>query len=556
MANLLHDFNTAPTAPRKRSKFVIPYTHTFTYNLGDLVPFYCAEVLPGDTFTPQTNYTDRLQMNPVHPFFGEVYHDIAYFFVPSRILYYRWGRILGTDQPSEYSSSAGHKLPWINIAQSDLAKKSAATYLGLKVYNAGANNIKIENPLPLLAYLKIWDEYYRNENLQSSPAVLESYYWNATDITFTKTQLVSSGVLSGFLKANKYRDLFTSCLPAPQKGVAQSIPVFTSDALFPLQTGDSYSIINSANGSNNTMPFIQSLNYSLNGAGTQINYRYNHTDAGPYNPGVNTTNLYASANLAGGLGTINDLRLAIANQRMLELYALGGTRYTEYIRTFFHVEPKDASLQRPEFLGGSHKLMNLSQVASTSGVNDKTTANSGVLGAYSLTCSGNRDFYKSFEEHGYVIGVMVSRVRHTYAQGCDPIFFKGQREDYYNPCFDRIGEVALDKRLIYSDYSLWSNPQTLGFQEAWFEYRHKKNDIDGDIAPDASASADQVAWNPTDYYTSAPTLSSSWVEEDKTRLDSVLVSATGIDQFICEIAVFNTAMREMSLRSTPSSFGL
>ena len=265
--------------------------------------------------------------------------------------------------------------------------------------------------------------------------------------------------------------------------------------------------------------------------------------AGTFEP----TNLYAIA--SGGIGaTINQLRLAFQVQKLYERDARGGSRYIEILKSHFGVTSPDARLQRPEYLGGNRVPININQVIQQSGTQSGTTPQGTVVGM-SQTTDSHSDFIKSFTEHGFILGVMCVRYDHTYQQGLERFWSRKDRFDYYWPVFANIGEQAVKNKEIYAQGNA-EDDEVFGYNEAWADYRYKPNRVTGEMRSAYAQSLD--VWHLADDYSSRPSLSDSWIREDKANIDRVLAVQSSVsNQFFADIYVQNRATRPMPVYSIP-----
>lgn len=532
-----------------RSRFDRPFSHKTTFNVGQIIPFYVDEVLPGDTFDVETSRVVRMQ-SLITPVMDNIYLDMYYFFVPNRIVWAHWKEFMGENSESAWIPRTEYSVPQITApAVTGFAIGTIADYLGIPT---GVPNLSV-NALPFRAYALICNEWFRDENL-SDP--LNIPVDDAT-VAGVNTGTFVSDVAKGGLPytAAKYHDYFTSALPAPQKG---------PDVLIPSATAGNYPVVpltgetvpadvlpasarytfewfgkESASGSNT----VGMGSVAANADGTQLSSRVDGQNVGY--PVIN--NLFAVA--SGGLGaTINQLRMAFQIQKLYEKDARGGTRYIEVLKAHFGVTSPDARLQRPEYLGGNRIPININQVLQTSGTADGTTPQGTPVGQ-SLTTDTHHDFKKSFVEHGFVIGVMVARYRHTYQQGIERFWNRHTRFDYYWPVLANIGEQAILNKEIYAQGSD-VDEEVFGYQEAWADYRYKPDRVSSEMRSAYAQSLD--VWHLADDYDKLPALSDSWIREDPANVDRVLaVQSNTSAQLFADIFVVNRTTRPMPMYSIP-----
>lgn len=543
-------FATNPTSiDMSRSRFDRPFSHKTTFNVGQIIPFYVDEVLPGDTFDVETSRVVRMQ-SLITPVMDNIYLDMYYFFVPNRIVWAHWKEFMGENSSSAWIPTTEYSLPQITApAGTGFAIGTIADYLGIPT---GVPNLSV-NALPFRAYALICNEWFRDENL-SDP--LNIPIDDAT-VAGVNTGTFVSDVAKGGLPytAAKYHDYFTSALPAPQKGPDVLIPSATAGnyPVVPLtgQTVSSDVLPNSArytfewfgkesaSGSNT----VGMGSVAANADGSQLSSRVDGQNVGY--PVIN--NLFAVA--SGGLGaTINQLRMAFQIQKLYEKDARGGTRYIEVLKAHFGVTSPDARLQRPEYLGGNRIPININQVLQTSGTAEGTTPQGTPVGQ-SLTTDTHHDFKKSFVEHGFVIGVMVARYRHTYQQGIERFWNRHTRFDYYWPVLANIGEQAILNKEIYAQ-GTDADEEVFGYQEAWADYRYKPDRVSSEMRSAYAQSLD--VWHLADDYDKLPALSDSWIREDPTNVDRVLaVQSNTSAQLFADIFVMNRTTRPMPMYSIP-----
>lgn len=533
-----------------RSTFDRPFSHKTTFNVGDIIPFYVDEVLPGDTHKIRTSKVVRMQ-TLLTPVMDNIYLDTYYFFVPDRIVWSHWKQFMGENTESAWIPQTEYEVPQITAPAGGWSEGTIADYMGIptKVENLSVN------ALPFRAYALIMNEWFRDENL-SDP--LNIPLDDAT-VQGVNTGTFVTDVVKGGLpyKAAKYHDYFSSALPAPQKGpdvkipvaLAGNLPVYALDERVPDDTSD-MTRGNQVwvNQTGSTEPFLR-----LNQAGTVENVWATTSFEAAFAPSdghfeAKPANLWAVQDGSVQAATINQLRLAFQIQKLYERDARGGTRYIEILKSHFGVTSPDARLQRPEYLGGNRIPITINQVIQNSGSMEGETPQ-GTTTAYSLTTDVHQEFTKSFVEHGFIIGVMVARYDHTYQQGLERFWSRKDRFDYYWPVFANIGEQAILNKEIFAQGSDEDN-EVFGYQEAWADYRYKPSRVSGEMRSNAQTPLD--SWHLADDYSSLPTLSDSWIREDPNNVNRVLAVTSSVsDQLFCDLYVQNRTTRPMPVYSIP-----
>ena len=405
-------FNTVPRIYYRRSVQDLSHGHLTTGNVGDLIPFYCQEVYPGDSMRGVGTVVVRSTTPFIKPVFGNLFVDMMYFFVPSRLLVNDFGRLFGENTSGAWAPSSTPSVRKIGITSID--SHTVASYLGVPLVSS--ITVPVVSSLPFRAFALVYNDWFRDENLIPPMQIFKTWAGESGGELSISTNDWSPANYTGRVpKVSKTHDYFTSCLPAPQKGAATDIPVELG--YLPVITRAAH-IPNLAS--------LQTMNWNLVG-GAQISSgdsRYlgiqnttpvsdsnvrttitNSTAAGMANNLVlYPSNLWTDATNAGASFSVTDLRFSTAIQRILERSGRSGSRYIEYIRSCFGVEPGDVRMMRPEYLGGSRNPVNIQQVAQTTG-SSETDNMLGELGAFSLS-SGQARFNKGFTEHGYILGVM------------------------------------------------------------------------------------------------------------------------------------------------------
>lgn len=539
-----------------RSRFDRSSSYKTTFNVGQIIPFYVDEVLPGDTFSIDTSKVVRMQ-TLLTPVMDDIFLDTYYFFVPNRLTWSHWKQFMGENTESAWIPSVEYEVPQLTAPEGGWNIGTIADYMGIPT---GVSGLFV-NALPFRAYALIMNEWFRDENL-SDPLNIP-----VTDATVqgVNTGTFVTDVAKGGLPytAAKYHDYFTSALPAPQKGPDVTIPVASAVQypVIPLDKNVSFDSsgigmrLGDVETSNPVIP-SNGTYYPLNygggsGSGSPLGktgFYIGSLENNPQGSALAPLNLWAVGDGTVQAATINQLRLAFQIQKLYERDARGGTRYIEILKSHFGVTSPDARLQRPEYLGGNRIPININQVVQSSST-DASGTPQGNTAAYSLTSDNHSDFTKSFVEHGFLIGVMVARYRHTYQQGLERFWSRKDRFDYYFPVFANIGEQAIKNKEIYAQ-GTDKDDEVFGYQEAWADYRYRPNRVTGEMRSSAPQSLD--VWHLGDDYESLPSLSDSWIREDSKTVNRVLAVSDNVSaQLFCDIYVRNLCTRPMPLYSIP-----
>lgn len=528
-----HKFSMVPKADIPRSSFDRQSTHKTTFDSGYLVPIYCDEVLPGDTFNFSMTAFARVA-TPIFPIMDNLHLETFFFFVPNRLVWTNWVKFMGQqDNPAD---SISYVIPQQVSPVGGYAVSSLQDYYGLPTVGAvglSANTVT-HSALPTRAYNLIFNEWFRDENLQNSVVV------DKGDGPDTVTNYT-------LLRRGKRHDYFTAALPWAQKGgTAVTLPLGISAPVLGL------GVLNRNDGTAGTVNVFD----AISGAST-VPYAISKD---LWDPGTNNQSfmkLDASGNpavfadlSAATAATVSQLRQSFQIQKLLERDARGGTRYTELVRAHFGVISPDARLQRPEYLGGGSTPININPIAQTSatGLTGGSTP-VGTLSAMGNVVSSNNRFSQSFTEHGHVIGLIQVRADLTYQQGLRKMWSRSTRYDFYFPEFAMLGEQAILNKEIFCDGSA-NDAAAFGYQERWAEYRYLPSLITGLFKSTSAGTID--GWHLAQKFTALPTLNTTFIQDTPpmSRIVAVGASANG-QQFILDSLINIRTVRPMPLYSVP-----
>lgn len=548
-------FNQIPKMKASRTRFNRDQTILTTFDAGKLIPFYVDEVLPGDTFDVDTTAIIRMT-TPKYPVMDDSFIDFYYFFCPDRILWNSFKNFMGEVEETPWMPSKTYAVPQIKINGTNEKpapdERSILDYMGVPTKVKKPFSI---NALPIRAYVKIWNEFFRDENVDNA-AVLKS---DDADVTYTMStgkedtmekELQEAVTGGNLLPVNKFHDYFTSCMPYAQRGPEVTIGLAGAAGVYAYKDEEL---------KNKTETTINSFasQTDFSGTGNQKLYDmffWNGTPAQMYvGDGTKKEKYYLGADLSKTeAATINQLRQAISVQQYYEALARGGSRYREQVQALWDVIISDKTVQVPEYLGGGRYHVNINQIVQTSGQQTSNDTPIGETGAMSVTPINESSFTKSFEEHGFVIGVCCVRHNRSYQQGLERFWSRKDRLDYYVPQFANLGEQPVKKKEIMLTGDA-TDDETFGYQEAWADYRMKPNRVSGLMRSNATTTLD--FWHYADNYSKVPTLSQEWMSEGKEEIARTLI-VEDEPQFFGAIRVANRTTRRMPLYSVPGLYKL
>lgn len=558
-----HRFSDAPAMYMKRTKFDRSHVYKTTFNSGKLIPVFVDEVLPGDTTRMSVNYFARLA-TPIKPIMDNIYLDWFFFFVPNRLVWEHWQNFCFEQEDPD--DSTDYVIPTVTASgNSDNAYVGSLwDYFGLPVNTTG--NLSGISALPFRGVYLIWNEWFRDENLQKSVKIQKGDTNEVLNSARSSEQpswvfTSDTSIVPGLAcpPRGKRHDYFTSALPWTQKGPGVSIGLAGTASIVDPSPVSGYFVQQS----NNSLGAAQlakdgGVHDVFTGSGT-LNYQggYDVSIAGhsvnssgtatvTAQPGSSWLSKSAYADLdSSSIFTINSLRTAFQMQKFYERLARGGSRYTEVLRSFFGVVSPDARLQRPEFLGAFTKMVNVNPIAQTSATDN--TSPQGNLSAYGVTAAKFHGFTKSFVEHGYVFGFVCARADLTYQQGINKMWLRSTVYDFYWPTFAHLGEQAIELREIYAQGSE-ADTTVFGYQERYAEYRYKPSQITGKFRSSVvNGSLDK--WHLSQFFNNAPTLNEEFIIENPPI--NRIIAVTDEPEFLLDIGFRYTTVRPMPMFGTP-----
>lgn len=539
-----HRFSDAPAMYMKRTKFDRSHVYKTTFDSGKLIPVFVDEVLPGDTTRMSVNYFARLA-TPVKPIMDNIYLDWFFFFVPNRLVWEHWQSFCFEQEDPD--DSTDYVIPTVTATgNSDNAYiGSLWDYFGLPVNTSG--NLSGISALPFRGVYLIWNEWFRDENLQKSVKIQKgdaNEVLNSARAAEQPSWVFTTGtdIVPGLAcpPRCKRHDYFTSALPWTQKGPGVNIslsgnaPVFGDGQHLGLSPGGAGNSVGYLNMSNNVGAILRNPNGS----------EWSPSQVAFVTSDGSKSGLLADLSDVSAI-TINALRTAFQMQKFYERLARGGSRYTEVLRSFFGVVSPDARLQRPEFLGSFTKMVNVNPIAQTSATD--STSPQGNLSAYGVTAAKFHGFTKSFVEHGYIFGFVCARADLTYQQGINKMWLRSTVYDFYWPTFAHLGEQAIELREIYAQ-GAEADTTVFGYQERYAEYRYKPSQISGKLRSSVTGGSLDI-WHLSQFFNNAPVLNEEFITENPPV--KRIIAVRDEPEFLLDIGFHYTTVRPMPMFGTP-----
>lgn len=587
-----HYVSTPRVGSRPFTKFIDSHGQHLTFNAGKLVPIYCREIYPNTRVKLNWKTVTRL-LTPKYPTMDIANLDVFFFFVPNIEIWDKWKNFLGENDTDYWTEKKSYAVPKVSVplginttpAVNDYPNTplrnvgDLADYMGVPItfgvdYETKEQRYVDVSVLPFRAYVKIWNDWFRDENFQE-PCQLyigsSDYYsafptgderYNNAIISDKPSDPADLGAARDYVKyaqigaalcpVDKYKDYFTACLPQPQKGNPVELPIGDYAAL--VRGGTEQELfLGYKHGSGydpaqwSKKPFISintSDGFKLATGDSSATFEFDNPGA----PGAATIDYRVDLSSATAV-TVEQLRLAFATQRYLEMSAVGGTRYVELISYMFGANCPDEYMHRSRFLGGKSIPLNITPITQLSGSSSESL---GQVGAFSNTATGDFAFDEKFEEHGFIIGLVTVRTQHSYSQGIPKYFMKRNELDYYFPPFAHLGEQPVFNKELYVQGNA-EDDEVFGYQQAWDELRHTPSRSAGYLRMGCPAALEQ--WTYADKFASLPVLGGEFIEETSVNLARTLSVTEYTHQFISDWFFTDEIYQILPFDSIPKLIG-
>lgn len=549
-------YGQIPKIEIPRSRFPMNHGHKTSFNVGEIIPIDCMEVIPGSTIDFDISHVVRMQ-TMLDPIMDNLYLDEYSFFVPMRLVWNHTKEFFGENTTAPWKQTTTYQIPQITAPSGGWNVGTLADYFGIPT---GVGNLSV-NALPFRAYALTMNEWFRYTPVTTPCNVpVDDTTQSGSNGSSYVTDVVNGG--TPFIAKKLTSSPFENALPSPQCGPDVTVPLGQYASV--VTTGDTIPFSKFPKFEDSGNKYSYPVLYKLsNDAGITSNSLLSTNTNGQSNISLSTTENYASItprNLYADLenataSSINQLRTAFAIQRYYEKLSRAGNRYREQLQTLYGVTPQDSRVQIPEFLGHSRSIININQVVQTSGTvstteeNGTETTPQGTLTAYSQTNGKTKRITKSFCEHGYLITLAIVRYDHSYPDGLEPMWTRKDHLDVYQPTFANLGEQKIRNDSLFAQGTS-ADSEAFGYQEAWYDYRWKPSRVSGEMRPKATNTL--ASWHLADNYASLPTLSDTWVREDKTNLDRCLAVTSSVsNQFFGDFYVNMKVTAPMPVYSVP-----
>jgi len=507
MANI---FNSVMSSKPKKSVFKMDHERKFSMNMGDLVPILVEDIVPGDSFKVSSELFIRLA-----PLVSPVMHRMNvfthFFFVPNRIIWNDWEDFI-TGGPNGNLNPVFPRVQMESHQVERWATGSLADYLG---YNQVALNNQPVSAMPFRAYCQIYNDYYRDQNLENEVVFSKYSGDHSTDIELFEMR-----------KRAWEKDYFTSGLPWTQRGSEAVLPLGTISPNYKEHATAPSELISAS-----PMATDAFGNIIATESDEQLAiHNLNDMDVEPT--------------------TINELRKSIRLQEWLEKNARGGARYIEQMLSHFGVKSSDARLQRAEYLGGGVQPVKISEVLQTSATNNNSTAVDasvqGNMAGHAISAGANHSWKKKFEEHGQIIGIMSIMPKSAYMQGLRKSLQKFDKLDFYWPSFAHLGEQPITNSEIYND----GEPEaenTFAYTPRYSEYKYIPSSVHGDFKDD-----ELLHWTMARKFGNRPSLNNTFIKpEDEVTQQRIFADTSSINKVYVQIYHKINALRPMPKFGTP-----